>query len=183
MVQRVGGWLPQDPAALRRWINKVQQVKSNPPPQSPIVADFKAMVMKDAQLYMLFNEMLSEVPAKYATDPAGHPEIRDLDTLFLVFDTIIAEPPSWDTSAQIGTPINAVLDWPMETKAGFAAFLRDDVNEQFKRMLNYWAQFLLSPASCSTLNTGEGGRFSQVTLDYERCRSYAVLRPERCPPP
>jgi phosphatidylserine decarboxylase len=166
MVQRVGGWLPEDPAALRRWIHKkVQQVKANPPSPSPVVAEFKAMVMKDAQLYMLFNEMLCEVPAKYATDPAGHPEIRDIDTLFKVFDAIIAEPPSWDTSAQIGTPINAVLDWPMGTKAGFAAFLKDNVNNQFKKMLNYWAQFLLTPESCSTLNTGDGGWFSQVALN------------------
>jgi phosphatidylserine decarboxylase len=123
------------------------------------------MVMKDAQLYMLFNEMLAEVPAKYAQDPAGHPEIRDLDTLFKVFDAILAEPPSWDTSAQIGTPVNAVLDWPMGTKAGFAAFLNDKVNAQFKKMLNHWSQFLLTPASCSTLNTGDGGWFSQVALN------------------
>ena len=76
MVRRIGGWLPEDPAALRRWINKkVQQVKANPPPGSPVVAEFTVMVMKDAQLYMLFNEMLCEMPAKYATDPAGHPEI------------------------------------------------------------------------------------------------------------
>ena len=123
------------------------------------------MVLADPQLYMLFNEMISEVPAKYVDDPAGNPEIRDIDTLFLVFDAILVEPPPWDTSAQIGTPINAVLDWPMGTKAGFAAFLKDNVNQQFQKMLNYWGQFLLTPASCSTLNENDGGWFSQVALN------------------
>lgn len=166
MANRIGGWLPKDSASLRSWTNKkVQQVKANPPPPTPVVSEFKAMVIADPQLYMLFNEMLREVPAKYVNDPAGHPEIRDIDTLFLVFDAILAEPPSWDSSAQIGCPINAVLDWPMGTKAGFAAFLKGDVNQQFEKMLNYWGQFLLSPASCSTLNEDDGGWFSQVALN------------------
>ena len=166
MVTRVGGWLPENSHALRRWINdKVVQVKANPPAPTPVVQEFKAMVIGDPQLYMLFNEMLSEVPAKYATDPAGNPEIRDIDTLFLVFDAILAEPPSWDTSAQIGTPINAVLDWPMGTKAGFAAFLKDNVNQQFQKMLNKWGQFLLTPDSCSSLNENPGGWFSQAALN------------------
>jgi len=166
MVINVGGWLPKDSASLRTWINsKVKQVKANPPPPNPVVAEFKAMVIADPQLYMLFNEMLSEVPAKYANDPAGNPEIRDLDTLFLVFDAILVEPPAYDNDAQIGTPINAVLAWPMGTKAGFAAFLKDNVNQQFKKMLNAWARFLLTEDSRSTLNDNNGGWFSQVALN------------------
>jgi len=166
MVTKVGNWLPQDRATLRTWIsNKVQQVKDNPPASTPVVAEFKAMVFADPQLYMLFNEMLSEVPKKYVDDPAGHPEIRDLDTLFLVFDAIMAEPPGWDTSAQVGTPINAVLDWPMGTKAGFAAFLKENVNQQFKKMLNHWGKFLLTPESCSTLTEDDGGWFSQTAIN------------------
>jgi len=166
MTTKVGNWLPEDTASLRSWIsNKAQQVKDNPPSPTPVVAEFKAMVIADPQLYMLFNEMLSEVPKKYVDDPAGHPEIRDLDTLFLVFDAILAEPPGWGTSAQVGTPINAVLDWPMGTKAGFAAFLKDGVNQQFKKMLNHWGQFLLTPASCSSLTEEDGGWFSETAMN------------------
>ncbi|OAP57741.1 hypothetical protein AYL99_08479 [Fonsecaea erecta] len=103
------------------------------------------MVTADARLYMLVNKMLAEVPAKYENDPAGHPEIRDLKTLFDLFDSILLEPPSWDSSGQIVTPINAVLDWPMGTRAGFAAFL--------------------NTKSTSTLNTRERGWFSQTALN------------------
>jgi phosphatidylserine decarboxylase len=174
MTSRVGGWLPQESDTLRKWINKkVRQVKADPPPSTPVIAEFKAMVLEDPQLYMLFNEMLSEVPKKYVDDPADNPEIRDLDTLFLVFDAIMAEPPSWDRSAQVGVPINAVLDWPMGTKAGFAAFLKDNVNQQFKKMLNYWGQFLLTQESCSTLHDKDGGWFSQDALSTPHMADFA----------
>ncbi|OQU98564.1 hypothetical protein CLAIMM_04330 [Cladophialophora immunda] len=166
MVNRVGNWLPDNPHVLRRWVNKkVQQVKANPPERSEVVKEFYDLVVADPQLYMLFNEMLAEVPAKYEKDPAGHPEIRDLKTLFDVFDTILTEAPAWDSSAQVGTPINAVLDWPMGTKAGFAAFLNPKVNQQFRKMLTTWAQFLGSDKSTGTLNAGDGGWFSQTALN------------------
>ncbi|KIX99316.1 uncharacterized protein Z520_04892 [Fonsecaea multimorphosa CBS 102226] len=166
MVSRVGNWLPDDPKVLRKWVNKkVQQVKANPPVRSDVVKEFEDMVIADPQLYMLFNEMLAEVPAKYEKDPAGHPEIRDLNLLFDVFDSILLEAPSWDSSAQVGTPINAVLDWPMGTKAGFAAFLNPKVNQQFQKMLTTWAQFLVGKDSTHTLNTREGGWFSQTALN------------------
>lgn len=166
MSKRVGGWLPKDSASLKDWINKkVEQVKANPPAPSPVVSAFKAMVIADSQLYMLFNEMLSEVPPQYGTDPAGNPEIRDIDTLFQMFDAILLEAPSWDDDPQIGTPINAILAWPIGTKAGFAAFLKDNVNQQFKLMLTQWSQFLTTSSSCSTLNTNPGGWFSQTALN------------------
>jgi phosphatidylserine decarboxylase len=119
--------------------------------------------------------MLTEVPQKYAHDPSGRPEVRDIDTLFQLFDSILLEPPSWDDSAQIGTPINAVLDWPMGTKAGFAAFLKDNVNQQFKNMLAAWGSFLLTPASCSTLNGDyPGGWFSPQALASPHMQNFAA---------
>lgn len=171
MVNRIGNWLPNDPRVLRKWLKKkVQQVKNDPPKWSSVVDDFYNTVINDAELYMLFTQMLTEVPAKYSNDPAGHAEIRDLKTLFDVFQSILSEAPGWDSSAQIGTPINAVLDWPMGTKAGFAAFLKPNVNEQFKNMLSSWGQFLTTQASTSTLNNKSGGWFSQVALNSPHLR-------------
>lgn len=173
-VNRIGSWLPSDPGLLRKWVNKkVQQIKKDPPKWSSVVDDFYNVVINDPELYMLFNEMLTEVPTKYKTDPAGHPEIRDLKTLFDVFESILTEAPAWDNSAQIGTPINAVLDWPMGTKAGFAAFLKSNVNEQIKKMLTYWGQFLTTEASTGTLNNKPGGWFSQVALNSPHMRGLA----------
>lgn len=176
--RRLGGWLPQDPKKLQRWVKKTvqhaqQQAKDNPIPVAPPVAELHNMVLDDPQLYMLFNEMLTEVPAKYDKDPANHNEIRDVETLMLTLNYILKLPPSWDSSAQVGTPINAILDWPMGTKAGFAVFLKDKVNKQFEKILKYWADFLVTPESISTLNDGKDGWFSQTALNSPHMKYFA----------
>ncbi|KAK1720798.1 phosphatidylserine decarboxylase-domain-containing protein [Colletotrichum lupini] len=48
----------------------------------------------------------------------------------------------------------------MATEAGFAAFLRDDVNSVFQKMLNYWGAFLKSTASAVTITTATNGWLS-----------------------
>jgi phosphatidylserine decarboxylase len=114
MPHDVGGWLPSNPAVLQSWIaQKVQSVKYKSTEDiSPAVAEFRKMVVNNPALYMLFSEMLVEVPAKYQFDPSRSSEIRDVDTLFAVLDEIIHQPPSWNPSAQFGVPMIAVLAWP-----------------------------------------------------------------------
>jgi phosphatidylserine decarboxylase len=170
----MGGWLPKNPAVLQSWVAKrVQSVKHKSAEDlSPAVAEFRKMVVNDPKLYMLFSEMLVEVPAKYKFDPSHRHEIRDVDTLFLVLDEITQQPPSWNPSAQIGVPINAVLAWPMGTKAGFAALLNEKVNKHFKTILTLWAKFLLTPESCSTLNSSENGWFSETALNSAHMRDF-----------
>ncbi|EED22162.1 phosphatidylserine decarboxylase family protein [Talaromyces stipitatus ATCC 10500] len=182
-IPRPGAWLPSNPHRLWDWINKKVESLEPKPTQRLLqsVKDFKIHVQNDPTLYMLFTEMLDEVPAKYVKDPSGkRPEVRDLDTLFTFFDEILRQPPSWDPSPQIGTPVNAVLDWPMGTKAGFAAFLRDDVNAHFKSMLQSWGDFLSTEYSCSTLTTDTGGWFSVEALESDHMKDFA--KTFRCDP-
>lgn len=173
-IPRPGAWLPHHPKKIWLWINeraKSLEIKNT---QSLLqsVKDFKIHVLNDPTLYMLFTEMLTEVPDKYKSDPSGRPEVRDIDQLFTFLDDLLRNPPSWDPdpddpnqpSPQIGTPINAVLDWPMGTKAGFAAFIRDDVNAHVKSMLQSWGDFLSTGYSCATLTTADNGWFSPTAL-------------------
>ncbi|MDA1378625.1 phophatidylserine decarboxylase associated domain-containing protein [Plesiomonas shigelloides subsp. oncorhynchi] len=51
----------------------------------------------------------------------------------------------------IGFPINALLDWPMATNSGYAFFANELVNQQFKKILTYWSEYLSSEASRSVL--------------------------------
>ena len=44
-------------------------------------------------------------------------------------------------------PIYFILNWAMDTTAGFAAFVNINGNRFFKNILNYWALFLSSPDS------------------------------------
>jgi phosphatidylserine decarboxylase len=113
---------------------------------------------------MLFNEMLSEVPIgdpRYRKDPSGGWEITEVDTLIQTINQQVQEPIGYNDSPQIGTPINAILDWPMGTKSGFAVFLRDDVDQIFRDILNYWGRFLQSPKSASTVTTADTGAGSR----------------------
>jgi phosphatidylserine decarboxylase len=120
--------------------------------------DLQNLINTNPIVFMLFSEMLVEVPptGKYNVDPSLQPEIRDVPTLLQVINYQIHSPISYNDSPQIGTPINAILDWPMGTKAGFAAFLRDDVNEVFRRILQYWGAYLQSSASLKTITTESG---------------------------
>lgn len=106
---------------------------------------------------MLFNEMLSEVPYKYF-DP-DYPErvweITDVKTLLDALDLILLSPPPFTSSVDplIGAPINALLVWPMATTAGFAVFLKENVNEALKNIIMCWGQFLRSPESASVVGS------------------------------
>ena len=171
--KRVGGWLPNDPQQVLQWLKKIATAaKENPPRRSPLVQVLQDLVEKNGDLYMLFTEMLAEARSgvkvlglKYIDNFT----ITDLPHLFDTLDTILLTAPSFTggQDPQIGTPINALLIWPMATKAGFAVFLRKDVNLALKGILKQWGAFLKSPASCMTLNENEGGWFSKAAIHHD----------------
>jgi phosphatidylserine decarboxylase len=57
----------------------------------------------------------------------------------------------------VGAPLNAVLDFMMDTPAGFAAFRDPIINAMLKKILSAWCAFLCSPASLSALHSGPNG--------------------------
>lgn len=106
----------------------------------------------DAELFMLFNQMFEQVPAKYTTSPTGKPQVRDYHHMLQMINAIMTKAPEFDTSGLVGLPINAILDWSMGTTGGFTAFLNEKVNAQLKKVLNEWGVFLKSDASCEVLS-------------------------------
>jgi len=148
----------------------VERAKTANLPLVPPVAALQNLLDTNPCVRMLFNEMLSEVPIgdpRYSKDPSGGWEITDADTLIQTINQQVQEPITYNDSAQIGTPINAILDWPMGTKSGFAVFLRDDVDQTICDILDYWGQFLKSPASVSTVTTADGGWLSALAQSQE----------------
>eukprot|EP00731_Ephydatia_muelleri_P004723 Em0002g899a len=83
------------------------------------------------------------------------PEVEDFEEFLKLLNVIMTTAPEcyFDSSncqkpaGLIGFPINALLNWPMATTAGYAVFANALVNQQFKRILNYWALFLKTPDS------------------------------------
>ncbi|EXJ90260.1 phosphatidylserine decarboxylase [Capronia coronata CBS 617.96] len=170
---RLGGWLPADRQRLIKWTRGlVKKVNDDPQPLNDALQQFKAFIEGDPTVRQLFTLMFEQVPAipPYNQDPTGKPEIRNYDEMLAVFNLLMTQGPHWiyNTEGQkglIGFPINAVLDWPMGTVAGYAAFLRPDINAQFKDVLDAWAKYLASPDSASVLSSDLEGWFCPEALN------------------
>ena len=77
--------------------------------------------------------------------------------MMVVLNHVLTSPPKFNETGMVGFPINAVLDFPMITPAGLAAFVTPTVNEMFRRVLAVWAEFLDSAESRSALNDSPTG--------------------------
>ena len=152
---RVGKWLPSDQVVLDRWLgDHIKAVDANPQPLLPVVEEFKDLIEGDAEIYMFFHQMFEQLPrtAQFQVTPIGSPQVRDYRHMLDLINGIMTTAPYFDKTGLVGFPINAILDWPMGTPGGFAAFLDDRVNAQLKKLLNEWAAFLGSPDSRYVLN-------------------------------
>ena len=147
---RVGKWLPSDQAVLNRWLAAhIQAVAADPKPLHPVVQEFKDLIESDAQIYMLFHQMFEDLPrtSEFHDTPMATPQVRNYEHMLELINGIMTTAPTFNQTGLVGFPINAILDWPMGTSGGFAAFLNDKVNAQFKKILNAWAILLSSPDS------------------------------------
>jgi phosphatidylserine decarboxylase len=161
---RAGGWLPSDQAILDQWVaDVVVRVEAEGPrPLLPVVDEFRRLIEEDPEVYMLFRFMLEQVP--YHQSPTHEPQVKTVEKMLRLFNHVMTHAPEYDDTGLVGCPINAILDWAMGTQAGFAAFLNDRVNAQFKKLLNEWAVFLKSPASTAVLNATSSGWFGPHAL-------------------
>jgi phosphatidylserine decarboxylase len=147
---RVGAWLPSDQATLDAWLREqIAAVDANPQPLVPVVQQFKDLIESDPEIYMYFHQMFEQLPrgAKYQVTTLGRPQVRDYQHMLRLINGILTTAPGFNKTGMVGFPINAILDWPMATEGGFAAFLNDKVNAQLKAILAVWATFLASPDS------------------------------------
>ena len=72
--------------------------------------------------------------------------------LDLLSDAIVS-PPTWNNDAHPGLTINAIVSTIVTTELGFATFLNPLVNAAFKRILDAWSRYLVTPDSTSILTT------------------------------
>ncbi|BDD60445.1 hypothetical protein MAP00_005573 [Monascus purpureus] len=169
-----GKWMPQNPEVYHDWLKKVI-IKTDQTPEDlhPVLEEFRNLLDTNARAYMLITSMFQEVPRKapYCDDPMRHPMIRDPEHMLQVFNHLISSAPTFNETpgkfGLIGLPINAVLDYPMGTASGYAAFLDPDINAVLQRILDAWGDFLRSPASASVLDpsSGAGSWFGESALD------------------
>lgn len=159
---RAGGWLPHDPRTIDHWVRDLKaRVQASPRPLVPPIQAFKDMVAQDPVLNFTIDTMFKEAALLKQQTPLGTPEVKDFDEFLTLLNGIMTKAPEYteclDTSGAeepcglIGFPINALLDWPMATGFGYDVFANALVNQQLKKILNYWSEFLVSQASRSVL--------------------------------
>ncbi|KAG8704029.1 hypothetical protein FRC08_002488 [Ceratobasidium sp. 394] len=162
---RVGDWLPGDHRIVEQRIDKILRKLEEEDRAlehlHPVIQEFQALIENDPELHSEFEKMFKEVPHKppYNKDIELQPQIRDYHTMLKAFDHIIRHAPDFEDNVAVGTPINAILDWPMGTEAGLKLFLDPRLNAQFKKMFDVWAEYLSSPDSREVLTTEPNGWF------------------------
>ncbi len=168
---RVGQWLASDQQFLNEWMERlIRETEASERPLLPVIQEFKDLIENDAEIYMLFSQMFTQIPRKppFATDPTGKPQIRDYHHMLQLLNRVMTMAPEFNKTGLVGFPINAILDWPMGTPAGASAFLNPKVNRQLKNILDHWATFLGSPESCYVLSddpeSGWFGRDAQAAM-------------------
>ena len=153
---RAGRWLPSDHRILDDWIRTlVADVHSTERPLHPLVQELKDLIEGDAHLYMRANQMFTQVPRKrpYDKSPSGEPQVRDYRVMLQLLSAVMTTAPTFDRTALVGCPINAILDWSIGTEGGVAFFLDEKVNRQLCKILNEWGRFLSSRDSLYVLTT------------------------------
>ncbi|OEC42191.1 phosphatidylserine decarboxylase family protein [Aeromonas sp. DNP9] len=150
-----GGWVPRDQVHVERWVQRLRQaVTRQPRPLVAPIAELKALVEQEPALHLQAQAMFDEAWQHKHRTPLGQVEVRSFEEFLLLLNGIMTTAPeayqdvqSHEPAGLIGFPINALLNWPIATVAGYGFFANELVNQQLRKILGYWANFLQSPAS------------------------------------
>ncbi len=84
-----------------------------------------------------------------------------------MFDSLLTSAPEFrdDKGHLWVVPILVGLNWPMCTSAGLRVFTNPKVNDQLRKILNVWANFLSSPESRYVLTDKPNGLFGPSARD------------------
>lgn len=164
-TSRLGNWLPSDLGQLNHWLKStIEAAEQRKTPFHPVVREFCDLIESDPVMYMYFTQMFQQQPAFPPPAGSGDVKIKDYRQMLIVINHVLTTAPEFNTTGMVGFPINAILDFPMITPAGLAAFVAPKVNAMLKKVLAVWTTFLDSEASCSVLNTSGNGWLSPAAL-------------------
>ena len=113
-----------------------------------------AAIDSDPLLRLSVTNMIEQVPKH---KPYAKRHINSVHQLLTAINHVIHTAPHYDTTELVGAPLNAVLDFMMDTPAGYAVFRSPTFNRLLKKMLSAWCDFLATPASAYSLHKGKGG--------------------------
>ncbi len=164
-TSRLGHWLPSNRKALDDWLaNTVEQAEKRMAAFHPVVQEFQEMIESDPVMFMYFTQMFEQQPSFAPPPQSGDIKLKNYHQMLRTINHILTTAPEFNATSQVGCPINAILDFPMITAAGLAAFLSPQLNRMLKKVLGIWTQFLDSPASLYVLNETPAGWLCPAAL-------------------
>ncbi len=164
-ASRLGHWLPSNRTVLDAWLaNTIEQAEKKSAPSHPVVREFQEMIESDPVMFMYFTQMFEQQPHFAPPRQSGDIKLKNYLQMLRIINHVLTTAPEFNATSQVGCPINAILDFPMITQAGLAAFVSPKVNQMFKKVLAVWTQFLDSAASLYVLNETPTGWLCPAAL-------------------
>lgn len=161
---RVGGWLPQDHTTVLSWVETLRARASfDPASYIAPIQDLQNLVATTPSLAGLTQAMFAEGYLYDDETPLGSPSVQSWPEFLGLLNAIMTTAPEFfikgdgntEAAGLIGFPINALLDWPMGTAAGYEVFSNALFNRQFKKILMTWGAFLTTEPSRYVLAYGD----------------------------
>lgn len=160
-MSRLGGWLPHEGRHLAHWLRTTRAaVRKRRAELHPVVKEFQELIEGDAVMRMYFTRMFEEQPRRRMRSVWGDIRLRNYREMLEVLNHLLSRAPEYNRTYMVGFPINAILDYPMITPTGLAAFADERVNATLRKYLAAWSEFLSSEKSRYVLNDSPRGWLS-----------------------
>ena len=156
---RAGKNLPTDQAVTDEFISFLRERASTVGADDYIqpIKDFKSLVEQDPHLKWQFDVAFQTARLlKKGLTPLDTPAVKNFDEFLRLLNKLMVTAPAYyldpekvndpsdDPAGLIAFPINALLAWPMATRAGQGLFANALVNDCFLRVLNHWQENFLT---------------------------------------
>ena len=175
LTHRLGGWLPVDPRHLSKWLeSNIAEAEQRNASLHPVVREFRDMIENDPVMNMYFTLMFEQQPRSAPKPGSGDVKLENYEQMLVVMNHVLTTSPTFDATVMVGCPINAILDYPMITPAGLAAFADPRVNEMLRRLLSVWAEFLDSEASRYVLDDSPSGWLSPIARESLQLHEFRI---------
>ena len=155
-IVRPGRWLPVERDLIDVWAHGFagRVAAAAGTARHAVIQEFADLIAGDPIVRMYVTNMIAQVPK---TRRYREHHIGSIDQMLALLNAVLTHAPEFDTTALVGCPLNAILDWSMGTPAGFAAFRYPPINAMLKKIMGVWCEFLNSADSLYVLNDSPTG--------------------------
>ncbi len=157
-VRRRAGWLPEEQDDLESWLaghRERVEARGEQVVLHPVLSEFRELMDSDPVVRMYMDQMIAQVPS---TKPYSRRHLESVEQMMRLINEVLTMAPEFGPqSAMVATPLGAILDWTMGTRAGFAAYRDPRINAMLKKILAVWCEFLSSGDSLYVLNDSPSG--------------------------